>query len=351
MGEPILELGKGWYNTHQFSLEPIFHNRILKHPCRVEKEEEAKLFYVPFYGALDMLRTHFSNNVSEKSVDVLSKEVVEWLQRQRMWKRNLGLDHVFVLGKNSWDLRRSENLPWGTPLLELNELQNPIKLIIERQPWHMNDVGVPYPTYFHPSSDKEIIAWQEKIRHRRRKYLISFAGARRDEDSSSIRSILIEQCTSIIDTRVCKFLNCANQSCVETAPVVELFVESEFCLQPDGDSPTRKSLFDSLVAGCIPVVFDPFTAHYQYPWHLPEDHTKYSVFIDQEEVRMSEVNVVEKLVKIPFKQRQEMRKYIIDELMPRLVYAHVDSKLEKFDDAFTIAVNSVLEMVVSRLTR
>uniref|UniRef100_A0A803LRB0 Exostosin GT47 domain-containing protein n=1 Tax=Chenopodium quinoa TaxID=63459 RepID=A0A803LRB0_CHEQI len=51
MGEPILELGNGWYNTHQFSLEPIFHRRILRHPCRVEKAEEAKLFYVPFYGA------------------------------------------------------------------------------------------------------------------------------------------------------------------------------------------------------------------------------------------------------------------------------------------------------------
>lgn len=32
LGEPILKLGKGWYNTHQYSLEPIFHSRVLKHP-------------------------------------------------------------------------------------------------------------------------------------------------------------------------------------------------------------------------------------------------------------------------------------------------------------------------------
>ncbi|KMT05297.1 hypothetical protein BVRB_7g174350 [Beta vulgaris subsp. vulgaris] len=351
MGEPIVELGNGWYNTHQFLLEPIFHKRIVKHPCRVENVEDAKVFYVPFYGSLDMLKTHFSQvkgkEDSQMQVHKLSKDIVAWLKEQETWRRNFGLDHVFVLGKNSWDLHRSESLHWGTPLLELDELQSPIKLIIERQPWHMNDVGVPYPTYFHPRSDEEIIAWQEKTRQVQRKHLVSFAGAPR-KDPMSIRSILIEQCTSA--PGVCKFLNCGEKLCVESSPVVQLFMESEFCLQPDGDSPTRKSFFDSLVAGCIPVVFDPFTAHYQYPWHLPEDYNKYSVFIDQKKVKMLEVNVVDQLVKIPLKQRQEMRKYIIDELMPRMVYAHANAKLEKFEDAFIIAVNNMVQMVVNRLT-
>ena len=157
MGEPIAELGKGWYNTHQFLLEPLFHNRVMNHPCRVKNVNDAKLFYVPFYGALDMINSHFSNT-SGSNVRELSKEIVLWLEQQKTWKRHSGLDHVFVLGKNSWDLRRVEDLvPWGTPLLELDELQSPIKLIIERQPWHINDVGVPYPSYFHPSSDDEII--------------------------------------------------------------------------------------------------------------------------------------------------------------------------------------------------
>lgn len=348
MGEPIPELGKGWYNSHQFSLEPIFHNRILKHPCRVHKAEEAKVFYVPFYGALDMIRCHFNKNSSVvNDAHVLSKELVEWLQQQQLWKRNLGLDHVFVLGKISWDFRRTENVSWGSPLLELEELQNPMKLLIERQPWQINEVGVPYPTYFHPSSDEEIISWQETIRQVERKNLISFAGTPHKR-WESIRSILIEQCTSA--PRVCNFLNCIGESCVESAPVEKLFMESEFCLQPPGDSPTRKSVFDSLIAGCIPVVFDPFTTHYQYPWHFPEDHRKYSVYIDQDEVKMSELNVMQKLVKIPLKERQKMRKYIIDELMPRLVYAHANAKLEKFEDAFTLAVNSLLERAVRKLS-
>ncbi|KNA10052.1 hypothetical protein SOVF_148010 [Spinacia oleracea] len=347
MGAPIPELGKGWYNSHQFSLEPIFHNRILNHPCRVLKQEDAKVFYVPFYGAIDMIRCHFSKDGSGlKDAHLLSNEIVEWLEKQKMWKRNSGLDHVFVLGKISWDFRRTQNVSWGSPLLELEELQNPMKLIIERQPWSINEVGLPYPTYFHPSSDEEIIAWQANIRKMNRKFFISFAGTPHKR-WENIRSILIEQCTSA-PNKVCNFLNCIGESCVESAPVEKLFMASEFCLQPPGDSPTRKSMFDSLIAGCIPVVFDPFTAHYQYPWHFPEDYRKYSVFIDQDEVKVSGVNVIERLMKIPRKERQEMRKYIIDELMPRLVYATANAKLEKFEDAFTLAVNNMLERAISR---
>ncbi|XP_021735847.1 xyloglucan-specific galacturonosyltransferase 1-like isoform X2 [Chenopodium quinoa] len=346
MGEPMPELGEGWYNTYQYSLEPIFHNRVLKHPCRVHNAEEAKLFFVPFYGGMDILRWHF-NKAPINVKDSLSEELVEWLEPYETWRRNFGLDHVFVLGKISWDFRRWENVSWGSRLLELDELQNPMKLLIERQPWHPNDVGIPHPTNFHPKSDEEIIAWQEKIKQMNRMNLISFAGAPR-RALGSIRSVLIEQCASA--PRVCNFLDCGEQKCADSAAVMKLFMESEFCLQPAGDSPTRKSVFDALIAGCIPVVFDPFTAHYQYPWHLPEDHRKYSVYLDQEEVKMSEMNVVNELLKIPLVERQQMRNYIIEELMPRLVYAHEDAKLTRFDDAFTLSVNNLLERAVSRLS-
>nr|GEZ17357.1 hypothetical protein [Tanacetum cinerariifolium] len=38
-----------------------------------------------------------------------------------------------------------------------------------------------------------------------------------------------------------------------------------------GDTPTRRSSFDSLLAGCIPVCFEELSAKKQYVWHLPED--------------------------------------------------------------------------------
>ncbi|KNA05645.1 hypothetical protein SOVF_188430 [Spinacia oleracea] len=75
---------------------------------------------------------------------------------------------------------------------------------------------------------------------------------------------------------------------------------------------------------------------------------KYSVFIDQDEVKLLWVNVIERLMKIPRKETQQMRKCVIDELMPRLVYATANTELEKFEDAFTLAVNDLLERAISR---
>ena len=42
---------------------------------------------------------------------------------------------------------------------------------------------------------------------------------------------------------------------------------SIFISQPPGDMPTRKSVFDTVLLGCIPVFFNPLTAIHMYPWH------------------------------------------------------------------------------------
>ena len=38
-------------------------------------------------------------------------------------------------------------------------------------------------------------------------------------------------------------------------------LQSDFCLEPAGDTPFRKSLADSIASGCIPVLFHPMTDH------------------------------------------------------------------------------------------
>lgn len=46
---------------------------------------------------------------------------------------------------------------------------------------------------------------------------------------------------------------------------------SVFCFQPMGDMPTRKGLFDSIMQGCIPVIFNSQTASTMYTWHWEEE--------------------------------------------------------------------------------
>ncbi|XP_074555652.1 xyloglucan-specific galacturonosyltransferase 1-like [Curcuma longa] len=348
LGERAEALGPRWYGSHQYFLEPIFHNRIQNHPCRVHDRDAARLFYVPFYGGLDAVRWHF-RNVSTDVKDALSFELIRWLEEQPSWRRNSGTDHIFVLGKISWDFRRYGNGHWGSNFLLLDQMQKSFKFLIERQPWEPNDVGVPHPTHFHPHDDADINAWQLRLSAYPRRNLVGFAGAARRTEES-IRSVLIEQC--IAATPECHFLNCNRGGCMKPEAVVGVFMESEFCLQPPGDSPTRKSVFDSLVAGCIPVLFNPFTAYYQYPWHLPEDHQRWSVFIDEEEVRQGKVDVVERLRRVPAEEREEMRRYIVHQIMPGLLYGDPTARFERFRDAFDIVVDNMMEKLVSaRISR
>ncbi|CAA0312197.1 unnamed protein product [Arabidopsis thaliana] len=341
-GELMESMGKGWFRTHQYSLEPIFHSRILKHPCRVHNETQAKLFYVPFYGGMDVLRWHFKN-VSSDVKDVLPIEIVKWLGSKKSWRKNSGKDHAFVLGKISWDFRRVDKYSWGSSLLEMQEMKNPTKLLIERNPWEVNDIAIPHPTYFHPKTDTDIAIWQNKILGKPRRSLISFAGAARPGNPESIRSILIDQCR--LSPNQCRFLNCTDGGCDKSESVIELFRDSEFCLQPPGDSPTRKSIFDSLILGCIPVIFDPYSAYYQYTWHLPEDHRRYSVYINKEDVKLKRVNVIEKLMSKTLREREDMRSYIVHELLPGLVYGDSNAKFERFRDAFDITMDSLFKKI------
>jgi hypothetical protein len=215
-------------------------------------------------------------------------------------------------------------------------MKNPVKLMIERQPWEVIDIGIPHPTFFHPHSEDDIVARQQKIIGTTRKSLVSFAGAARPDQPHCIRSILINQSTSTISDN-CQFLGCKSGGCDQPESVTKLSLESEFCLQPPGDSPARKSVFDPLISGCIPVFFDPFTAYYQYPWQLPEDHGKDSEFIDQEEVRQMKVNAVERLSSISAREREDMRRYVVHEVLPVLVYGDSSSR---FEDAISITMNT-----------
>jgi hypothetical protein len=130
---------------------------------------------------------------------------------------------------------------------------------------------------------------------------------------------------------------------------MRLFRSSTFCLQPRGDSATRRSAFDAMVAGCVPVFFHPRSAYLQYKWHLPSDHTRYSVFIPEDGVRAGNVGIEETLRRIPPAAVRRMREELV-RLVPRLVYADPRYRLETVKDAFDVAVEGVIEKVVESRT-
>ncbi|KAG8387852.1 hypothetical protein BUALT_Bualt02G0064300 [Buddleja alternifolia] len=346
LGNPIrLFSGSGWYVTHQFSLDVIFHHRMKQYECLTNDSSKAAAIYVPYYPGLDVSRYLWDYyNTSIRDTDAL--ELYKWLRGKPEWDKVMGMDHFLVTGRITWDLRRGidsgAGSEWGSKLMMLPESQNMTMVTIESSPWDKNDFAVPYPTYFHPSSEDQIFQWQNRMRKQRRRSLFCFAGAPRPNMKGSIRDEIMKQCTA--SNRRCKLMECKNEkhNCLKPANVMRMFQSSVFSLQPPGDSFTRRSTFDSILAGCIPVFFTPGSAYVQYLWHLPKDYGSYSVLISEEDVKQKKVNIESVLSRIPKEKVAAMREVVI-KLIPKVIYAR--TRLEKVDDAFDLAVRGVIERI------
>lgn len=333
----------GWYGTNQFSVDVIFGNRMKQYECLTKDSSIAAAVFVPFYAGFDIARYLWGHNISTR--DAASLDLVDWLMKKPEWNVMGGRDHFLVAGRITWDFRRltEEESDWGSKLLFLPAAKNMSMLVVESSPWNSNDFGIPYPTYFHPAKDADVFLWQDRMRSLERPWLFSFAGAPRPGDPMSIRGQLIDQCRS---SSVCKLLECdlGESKCHSPSTIMKMFQSSLFCLQPQGDSYTRRSAFDSMLAGCIPVFFHPGSAYVQYTWHLPKNYTRYSVFIPEDDIRTRNASIEERLKSIHPDVVKNMREEVIN-LIPRVIYADPRSKLETLKDAFDVSIEAIINKV------
>jgi len=105
--------------------------------------------------------------------------------------------------------------------------------------------------------------------------LASFIGSCRSSVPSSehtTRNSIIEQCLARPDLCVLYATgsrdNSTSAADAREQEMYQLLLASTFCINPPGDTETRKAIFDALVLGCIPVIFHPQSLS-NYPIHLP----------------------------------------------------------------------------------
>lgn len=127
-----------------------------------------------------------------------------------------------------------------------------------------------------------------------------------------------------------------------------MMMKSQFCLQAPGDSFTRRSTFDSILAGCIPVFFSPHTAYTQYAWYLPEDKASYSVYIDEKEVSVGKKKIEEVLANVSTEKVKRMREVVVN-LIPRLTYAHPNASDVGFKDAVDVLLQRLSHHVRGKI--
>lgn len=209
-------------------------------------------------------------------------------------------------------------------------------LTVERHPWQgHNQFGIPYPSYFHPHTAADMAHWQHSIRRADRTHLFSFVGGPRvGVEKAAVRDNILRQCAA---SDQCIRVRCepGSASCHEPDRVLEVMKRSEFCMQPPGDSFTRRSVFDSVLAGCVPVFFSEHTAYSQYEWYLPARREEWSVFIEPD--RWDRIE--EELNRIGKEKVEKMREKVI-EMIPWVTYAHPNASHgdELFQDAVDVAL-------------
>lgn len=332
-----------WYETDQFSLEILFHARMKEYPCLTKNPLEAVVFYVPFYPGLAIFRSLYDK---DKEKDRHAQALVDWLHGLPWWDRHNGKDHLMVITRVLIDFTRDVvRRDWGNHLMSMSHMRNATFIGIEAHPIRRetsNAHSIPYPTSFHPSTDEDIRAWQTFVRNHKKEYLIGFAGVGHGM-GANIRNLLYRLCINQTED-VCKFFDCKNRVCImKPQNVVHFYLGGTFCLQPPGDTPTRKGLFDSILAGCIPVVFHEQTS-YTYKWHLPANQEDVVVYMPMKNVlRDKGVAVIPLLKTFSPQQIYRMQQRLID-LIPHIMYAMPGNTIQKHKDAFNIAVESVLKI-------
>jgi hypothetical protein len=88
--------------------------------------------------------------------------------------------------------------------------------------------------------------------------------------------------------------------------IAAAYWRAKFCLQPFGDSISRKGIIDAVLLGCIPVLFHRGQA-VQWPWHWGDWAANASVLVDEAGVRAGTLDVLALLAAVPAERVAEMQ--------------------------------------------
>ncbi|XP_047974837.1 xyloglucan galactosyltransferase XLT2-like [Salvia hispanica] len=327
-----------WYWTDMLTGDVMYHARVLKHRCRTTEPGSATAFFIPFYAGVVAGKALFTNDTPTNR-DRQFDELLTWLQDQPLWRRSNGSDHFIHIGRPTWDLRRRRDEHWGISFIYMPAMEQIMRLTVERALWDHHDIGVPYPTGFHPKSKLELDQWLHFVTNRKRSSLFTFVGAKRNKIKDDFRSILLSHCYN--ESASCRVVDCSISECHGGTPEIqEAFLDSDFCLQPKGDTYTRRSIFDCMLAGSIPVFFWRESIAGQYDWFLGDEPDRLSVFIDRKDVRNG--TSIRKVLEGYSKEEVRRLRDKVISLIPNFIYGD-GSGIGK--DAFDISLDGVLKRI------
>jgi hypothetical protein len=282
---PLINTSSGAYHTDQYQLFSMIYYRALTDPRRTLDPTKATSFFIPYDFASDS--AYYKNCARSHGVCFdfrkcpLAVNVEKQLLKSPYFLKNHGKDHTLIVGMNyamdHYILKpKCKSLLAGT-------CANCTKFAIDDYSYmYSGDNGIknrgdywhaiPFPADFHWSSEvKRPFPWENDYRP----ILASYTGSEKSfyNPSRRLRQSIAHYCALHSDKCVHKSygLNGTRYSFkVEGHNPLAVAQHSVFCFQPTGDLMTRKGLFDAILQGCIPVLFDALTARVMYTWHWEE---------------------------------------------------------------------------------
>ncbi|ESO96636.1 hypothetical protein LOTGIDRAFT_239263 [Lottia gigantea] len=298
-------------DTNQFSLEVIIHNQLLHHPYRTLNMSEADVFYVPAYMGLPC----FCFKMEERRYEIIN-DLYEYLSNQKPFQELK--PHFSTIAK----IEREQSCR-SCPLLKMKQSRKITFLAIERETNKKSRINVgvksfetivaPYPSYVHYTKPKINTPGLHD-----RNVVVFFAASTRR--SNYFRNCLIDQFKNktkdqyedfyrIPDNTNIKQVMLVTQECLgnHKFTTIPWMRRSVFCLEPPGDSPTRKSFYDAILSGCIPVLF-----HYnngnrvRYPFDSVLNYTDFTVILPATHGKEIYPDVFQTLSEIPSTEIQRL---------------------------------------------
>ena len=376
-------------NTHMFSLEIIMHFKLLNSPYRTLNPLNADLFYVPFYGGL--LSMYLVTKARFMDISETCQQHIDELYRclSTMSFFKDGKPHFSTFGRIQAELEGAR-----CPLLKHPYSTNITFIGIEKRSATSQSIIVaPYPSYIHFNNthkDRTLMESTSKLGNLldtefrlrvppvdNRNVLVFIAGGRR---RGSLRDKLIDQVSAKTNENYEAFFRKTNATFVsqmwlqttacnlqspftteksedsttnlskgkewlkwnsqtnQPYKVVSWMLRSVFCLQPPGDSPTRKSFYDSILCGCIPVIFNS-NRKTVYPFDDLIDYSEFTVSIDAKLISDQNKSIISLLKNIPKDKVIHLHNNILR--MAKWFQYSVSPSSNTDDDAFSLILHQL----------
>ncbi|KAF5960309.1 hypothetical protein HYC85_001518 [Camellia sinensis] len=280
--------------------------RLLKNVVKVHRQEEADLFYIPFFTTISFFL------LEKQQCKALYREALKWVTDQPAWKRSEGRDHILPV-HHPWSFksvrRYMKNAIWLLPDMDCHR-ELPGQVSLEK------DLILPYVPNVDLCDLKCVLESETK-----RSTLLFFRGRLKRNAGGKIRAKLVAELSGVEGVVIEEGTSGeAGKRAAQNG-----MRKSIFCLNPAGDTPSSARLFDAIVSGCIPIIISD---ELELPFEGILDYRKIALFVSSSdavqpgwlltflksishaqirEMRMHLVKIAGKLVNIKLHTRRSQR--------------------------------------------